>query len=512
MKKRLLALLLTAAMAVGCLVGCGEKQTESSQEKKEESSVKKEESSKATESSVEVKEDPVKVTWLFRIDPQDDQQMVEDAINEILRERYNLELDMQFVSSGEYADRIKLMTTSGEAFDICWTANWGNKFDGHMSRGAFLALDELLESDAGALLREAVPEEYWSAATVNGKIYAVPNNQIMYSHAGIAIQKELADKYGLDVTKVDELRDLEPFFQKILENEPNLYPYSTTGTTAFRDADNTKVQSFGSCVSIYKDDPEFKVVANVDLEISEDYLEASELYHEWWEKGYIRSDQLTVTNDTENVNANRYAAFTTTYKEGVEASLLDKHGIEYYCVPVGDPYRSVNAPQATMNAISATSLNPEAAIKMLGVMYTDVEVYNMVCFGLEGVHYNWVDDKHIAKVADSGYKGFSGWEIADQFNAYLLEGQADNTWELTKAGNEAAPANPFDGFVLDKTPIEAELANISSVTTEYKGRFYDENYEKLREEYKEKLYKAGLDKVVEEVQKQIDAWRAVNGK
>lgn len=515
MRKRMLALMLATGMVVGCLAGCGEKKVESSQESKPSSTAKEEskvEESKTQESTVEVKEDPVKVTWLFRIDPQDDTQQVEDAVNEILRERYNLELDMQFVSSGEYANRIQLMTTSGEEFDICWTANWGNKFDDHMTRGAFLELDDLLASDAGALLREAVPEDYWGSATVNGKIYAVPNNQINYTHAGIAIQKGLADKYGLDVSKVDEMRDLEPFFQQILDNETSIWPYSTTGTTTFRDADSWTAENFASYVSVLKDDPEFKVVANIDREISEDFLDSSELYHEWWEKGYIREDQLTITNDKENVTANRYAAFTTTYKPGVEENLKSTHGIDYYVVPVGEPYKAMNAAKATMNAISVTSPNPEAAIKMLGVVYTDVEIFNMLCFGLEGEHYTWVDENHIKKVENSGYKGFAGWEIGDQFNAYLIEGQADDIWEVTKAGNDAAPASPFDGFAFDKTPVEAELANIKSVATEYKGRFYDKNYEKLRDECKEKLYAAGLEKVVQEVQKQLDAWRTVVGK
>ena len=506
MKKKMVAMLLAAVMVSGCLTGCGQTSQSASESKQEESKESKESKSAESSQVEEKEEEVVTVKWVFRKDPQEDQDMVEDAINEIIRERYNLELDMEFVSSGEYNDRIKLMQTSGEEFDICFTSNWANSFTENVGRDGFLALDDYMDTEGGIMLKNAVPEDIWGAATVNGKIYAVPNNQIMAYHNGVVIQKEYVDKYNIDLDSVQGIKDLYPLFEQIKENEDDVSPYYPNGGGGLPSDVVTRLYDIVNNGIVYRDDAEYKVYPYT-ADTSEE-----EWKHEMWELGYIKSDWITVTDATGELSAGMYASQTTNAKPGVEASFTSERGEEYVNVHVADPYKSMNAAAATMSAVSVTSPNPEAAVKMLGVMYTDVEVFNMLCFGIEGEHYTKLSENRVERIADSGYTGFTGWEVGDQFNAWLIPGQEDDVWEETAALNEAAEASHLDSFNFVAEPVATEIAQINSVKTEYVDIWAYENYEELREERNAKLEEAGLSKVIEEIQRQIDEWRVANGK
>ena len=54
----------------------------------------------------------------------------------------------------------------------------------------------------------------------------------------------------------------------------------------------------------------------------------------------------------------------------------------------------LNAPTehwTTMNAICATTVDPVASMKVLEMFNTNKEIYRLLSFGIEGVHYEYLD-------------------------------------------------------------------------------------------------------------------------
>ena len=101
------------------------------------------------------------------------------------------------------------------------------------------------------------------------------------------------------------------------------------------------------------------------------------------------------------------------------------------------------------------------------------------------------------------------WEIGNQFLAWYIPGQADGTWEETDQMNKNSIVSPLQGFIFDSTGVQAELAQIAAVITEYENYMYTaEDLEKTHKEYIEKLKTAGRDTVLEELKKQIEEWKA----
>lgn len=519
MKKRVVAMLLTAIMVLSCLAGCGEKEEKSSEQSKstqqESSSAQKSEQS-STQSAVEEEEEIIPVTWVIRCDPQEDDEQVVEAMNEILREKYHLELNLISIPAGEYNEKPRLMITSGEEWDLMYTASFTNNFYENAAMGAYLPLNDLLESEVAADLMAVYPEGLYDVATIDGNIYALPNYQTMVNCMAFYIQKDLADKYGLDYSTghVKDITELYDFMDQVLENEKDMWcinEKASFGSTVFENTRGDR-ETFNVVAAIDADDPEMKVYFAMDEYDLEGYKKTNELY----KKGYIREDVATVMDNSGDVKANRYAITHNTGKPGGDVEYSSKQGEEYVML-YNDGY-PIKLPKdagvTTMTAINVNSKNPEAALKLYSAMWTDKELFNMFLFGIEGEHYKKVGENRVELIADSGYNRSSyGWMLGNQFNSWLQPGQADTVWEETDEMNRNAMKSVLAGFVLDTEPIAAEVAQINAVQAEYKGQYlYSDDVDAWFKEYTDKLWSAGAQTVIDEVQKQLDAWRAANGK
>ena len=524
MKKRVVALLLTAGMIVGAFTGCGQTDDRKTSAETEKTSTEESKIESAEKNETPVEEEVVTVKWAIRHEAQDDDEMVFEAVNELLRERYCLELEPIIINWGEYNDRMKLMSTANEDYDLCFTANWSNNFYDNVSREAFMPLNDLLQSDAAELLRNALPrevEEYCAVATVNGDIYAVPNYQLIFQQTGAYILKDLADEFGLDTESVEDIRDLEPFMEWVRDNKEGIWPYCETSMfPSFEGRDYSYVdlgvepgadQFVSGRVSVRRDDDTYTAYSSLDDERG---LQARRELNEYFKRGFIRSDVATVTDNSGDKAANRYAVTLGTAKPGGETEYTASYGAEYIQIPFGQPTLAVNAGITTMTAVNVNSKNPEAAIKMLGVMWSDKEIFNMMLFGLEGEHYTKLSDNRIELIEGSGYnRSDLGWAIGNQFEAYVMPGQADDVWEVTAELNKIATPSPLAGFVNDESSIQTEMAQLNAVKDEYDKQYlYTEDFDAWVEEYRAKLEAAGLEKVIEVTQQNIDAWRAANGK
>lgn len=511
MRKRVVALLLCAGMITGTLIGCG--QTEEKTGASTEESKVSEKESEVEKSSVEeeVEEELVTVTWCTFGDAQDDDEEVMAEINKLLAERYNLQLNLVPIATGEYDTRMQLMSTSGEDYDICFTSDWLNVLANNVAREAFLPLDDLWESDAASILREVYPEGVIEYGRVEGKIYAIPNYQLIYDQPAAYIQKDLADKYGLDysVDKIDSITDIEWFLEKVRDNEPDMFPLYEKDLIGYAFGGKT-FDELGRCRVAY-DDADYTVKSMYEFDATVNYYKS---LRDYYDKGFIRSDIVTVTDTTADKVAGKYAVMILTGKPGGEAVTSQNYGEEYVAINIGDPTISMRGAVPTMLGINVNSKNPEAAIKMIGVMWSDKEIFNMLLYGLEGEHYKKISENRVELIEDSGYnRSGDAWALGNQFNAWLLPGQEDGVWEETEKINRSAEVSHLAGFAVSNTNIATEVSQVSAALGEFGGLLYTtESFDDWLENVIESTNAAGMDKIVAEYQRQIDEWRKANGK
>lgn len=476
MKKRLLALLMAGVMMTG-IAGCGKTEQAGG------------------------KDGLVNLTWIVPVSEQADSASVLAQANKIIEEKIGAHLDVMFIDPSSYGERMKMNMASGNAYDLCFTSNWLNVYVSAVEAGGLMDITDYITDD----LRELVPEYILNQAAVDGRIYAVPNIQVMTHPCSIRIQKRLADKYNLDVSKIKTIEDMEPFFEQIKQNEPDIYPYRTVWDNGPWTRPLYEQIYASSNIYIKKDSSSTELLVGFE---TPEFQRAIAKLREWYEKGYIRSDVASAANDTAGWNAGKYAADITTWKPGQEA--LDKaQGYEYVYAPLHEPYMLRDGASAAMTGVGANSKNPEKAVELIALMNSDKDLYNLICYGIQGTHYNLTEDNKIAVVENSGYKPGRDWVFGNQFNAYVSEGADADVWEKTDEMNNNSIKSPLIGFTPDVSAIRMELSQLASVADEFAymftGAYAVEDY---WEEYVSKMEMAGVRKVRDELQKQVDEFLA----
>ncbi len=459
--KRLLAILILGVMMISLVCGCS-------------------------------KDDGKTVTlkWLVPGEAQPDTAKVMAEINKIIEPEIGVKLDLQYISTSSFNEKLKMNMASGGNFDICFTSSWTNKYLQAVDDGGLYDITNLVDDE----LKATMPDYVWDGAKVNGKLYAVPNYQVMFKQVAVCFRTDLVEKYGFDVESVKHIEDIEPFLKTIKENDPDLFPYN-----ASRVAEpwlvNRNVGSLGSDVSYDADTKKF-----VNTRENEYYERAVKVLRDWYKKGYIRSDFAASGRDSNptDINQGKYAVKVDGWKPGIEEL---QTGVHYTYQPIGEPV--AQTPMAALTAISATCKHPEKAMELIKLMNTNEKVYTLICYGIEGTHYDLNDEGKIVLKENSGYVPQGDWLFGNQFNAPLSEGMADDTWELTKKLNAEAKVLPTLGFVADTTNISIEQAQITATISEYDDFITVPDYEDFKAKRKKAMEASGYEKVFNELKKQF---------
>ncbi|MFK7697049.1 ABC transporter substrate-binding protein [Paenibacillus sp. HJGM_3] len=445
----------------------------------------------------------VQLTWYYGVaQVPPDQKLIEDEVNKITKSKIHATVKLKPIDFGSYTTKLNTASAAGEKFDLVWTANWAFNYDENVKKGAFLPLDKLIDAYAPET-KKAIPAFTWEATKHQGQIYAVPNYQTVTSRYGINVVKEYADKYGLDVSKVKRYEDLEPFFEQVKRGEPGIVPFMLVGPL-------TKFHPFFYGYDDYGvkiGDPSYRTNF---MEGTAEYKQFVELMHRWFEKGYINEDASTVKQIDSRYNGKFAASIEYSMKPGYEAEIKAKNGgREIVGIPLTNVTTTRTSNIATLTAISRTSSNPERAMMLLELVNTNRELFNLLSFGLEGKHHTKLSDNTVKINPNSGYTA-ANWVFGNVFNGYLIEGQAPDTWAVTRKLNESAVVQPTFGFNFNDAPVKAENANVAAIRAEYEPLLFTGTIDpaKYLPEYIDKLKKAGVDKVLAELQKQLDAWAA----
>lgn len=441
------------------------------------------------------------LVWFVPGDSQRDTAAVMEEVNKLIEPKIGAKLDLKMIDEGAFSEKMSMKMASDEAFDLCFTG-YVNQYKSGIDVGGFLELTDLIEK-YGQDLKKDLPDYVLESAKEKGGIYAIPNMQVMANVEGVFFFEEYANKYGIKSgAEYKDITEMEPYFEKVKQDYPNVYPVadSPVGQYLF---DYSVVNQKPNVYVSDKEENGYKLQSALDMKEYEQGLKAAK---SWYDKGYLRSDiDTAVNNRTEDLRAGKYASFLGRWKPGIEDDHKNMYGQKTVFVSSGS--KRLTVARDTMTAISRTSKNPEKAMQFLNLINTDKELYNLICYGIEGKHYEKLDGEYIRPIENSGYRQLACWKFGNQFNAYLLEGQEPDIWEQTRKLNDSASKASTFGFSFDETPVKSEEAQCRAIVNEYNGITYgSSDYTKLLSEYKSRLENAGLDRIIEEAQRQLDEW------
>lgn len=467
---------------------------------------------------------------------------VKEQVNKYVEEKLGFKVELTYNPYTSYSEKLGLKFNSNEYFDMCYTASLltGNPYSLRASEGFFKDITNELPEYAPNLY-QSLDSKIWDAAKVDGKIYGVINEQIFARCVGVAIDKEIVKDLSIDgkpltQANIDEngwtYEKVITAAMEMIKNDPaisqnGVVPQSTlilgdtydelflqnysfdnlgTATTypgvirATAATDNTKV------INQY-DTPEFKQFVQFCMNM--------------YEKGYLRKDQ------TVDITENQRVRLCGTYRPGAESELYIQVGREFEQFRFGTPLLTTSNITSSMTAISANSTKVDKCLKLLDLMYTDKEFYNLIAVGEEGAEYVWTSGEmeneegvmeeyeYIEYIPGNTYMIYADWAFPTIFNAYRKIFQpADLVERIRKINNEAAvsPANGF-AFIPSRSVSNYQRdcdREISIVIQQLlKGTYSSESTaDSIVADLNTKLQANGLSDILAEKQSKLDAFLA----
>lgn len=449
------------------------------------------------------------LTWYVPGQKQTDIKAVMEEVNKIVEPEIGAKIDLQIIDEGSYSENMKMKMSAGEEFDLMFVG-YVNNYITAVQLGGLLDITDLLDTHAPKLY-DVVGDVILDQARVDERIYAIPNVQTMTLKSCIWIRADLAEEYGIDENKINHINDVEPFLEWCKQNHPEVYPFkNNTGVRPWTQVDYLYPED-GYVVDRAKliaGEKNIDVIREVELPV---YKDAVYKLWDWYQKGYIRKDILTVIDDSGDYKSGKYGAIYTPWKPGGEKNVKANAGADY--IPVfldkqNKPF--VEGARNAMTGISNTSKNPEKAMKFIELINTNKDLYNMICFGIEGKHYTMNDKNEAVVIKNSGYDlSTAGWKFGCQFNLNIIEGQDHDIWTKTMELNEEGIKNPIGTFVFDNTKITSELASVATVYEQYAvTKVGAQNPDEYYDEMMTKLNNAGQKKIEDELEKQINEFLA----
>ncbi len=446
------------------------------------------------------------LTWVVPGERCDGFDRVEEQINRITEEKLGVNLKFEFIpQTSDYSRRVNAKIESGEKIDLCFTG-YLDSYEARVYDNKLLSLDGLLGKVPK--LRQSVPDYLWQGATINGKIYAVPNEQICATSTALVISRELADKYSFDLSGVRSTYDIEPFLKILKENEPDLFPIRINwGSSGFGSLDSSRFVDFSvGGVMLVNENGELSAETIAE---NAEKQRAVKTLHDWYKKGYIRGDVAVAMDSPEDLAAGKYGVWFETYKPGVEWQRKLLTGNDVYAVQVTKPYISSGAIRGAMTGISVTSKHPEEAVRLLELVNTEPEILNLLTYGIEGENYKKISDNVVERTENV----FSNqtWIFGNQFIIFTEEGQGADIWERTKKINESAQKSQLIGFNPNTSEITQEIIKCNEVIGKYSVM---ENGTEDPSAYwnnlKAELEEAGIEKIRQELTKQAHEYLLKN--
>lgn len=438
----------------------------------------------------------------------EDIKMVEDALSEIALSKINASIKLVPIAYASWNEQFNLMMSSGmEKVDLLTTGLTNSTLSSMVNKGYLLEMDDLLDQ-YGTGVKE-VMGDYLIGGVVNDKTYSVPTMRDLATSTGIMIIKSFVDKYNIDTDAIKSWDDLTPVLAKIKEGEGEAFKPMFLNASQFANFTSVMDDQLGDALGVLPLNGSSKEVIN-RFE-SEEYHELVQLIREWYNAGYINIDAATTTTSWQDAaKAGTSACWPNNMKPGQVTNQTNMLGEEIIGIHMYEDIVTTTSLQLAMWSIPFQAENPERSMMLLELLYTDADFFNILCWGIEGVHYIKTEDGHITypegiTIDNTGWGINMGWIFGNQFLSYLWEGTELDLWEKTKEFNDSAKLSPVAGFVFDMTNVKNEYAACMSVKSEYIRPIETGSVDLSKlDEMNDKLYSSGLQKIIDEKQKQID--------
>jgi len=448
------------------------------------------------------------ITWYMpkAVDNITGQEAVMKEVNEYIKDKIGVTLDLKLIDKGNYSEKINVMFSAGDYFDMCMLTS-NSSYVRYARDGLLVEVSDLLDK-YGKDIQAKNTDLAWDMVRVDGKLYSV-KNQGTYSIAkAIVFKKDLVEKYNFDYKNVKCLADLEPYLKIIKENEPNIVPmYHETEEKV-----DPNYIDFGAGIVFNEKEDKFQCIFDTDY-----YVNTWKTKYDFYHKGYIAKDAISISDPLTEKKSGKYAVMNTSgfYTEDGSKSSA-QYG--FPCVESFTGNTPVTTTSGARTCISSTSKSPEKAMELLNLIWADDYLSNTLAYGVEGVNYT-IDEARTKEIGSKSVIPQTGnaqtWGIWHNYIGPLWD-QWDSGWnrkeslEYMQEINASAPKSKTAGFNFDTEPVKAAYAKSTAAINTCASVFNIgcmDDFDSYFKSAKEELIKSDFNKVLVEINKQYSDWK-----
>lgn len=444
----------------------------------------------------------------------------------------NCTLRFEFIPWGDERAQLNIAVASGE-YDLIPNGVFSD-YRILIAKNAFLDLNDYLN------LVPALAEHYTGASgiladcEISGGLYGVPQYSpgILHTSEGFFFREDLRKEWGL--APITDLETMEAYLYRAKEDDAYrnsaLITDNRIWTSLWLMVSEGKYLEIGSMLetpfvvaladapgTVVKrmETPEFQTVVN--------YI------RKWQEDGIIASNMLSLS-DNEGTRARQMMLADMKPCEtnipfwSLEGGFLRdlwevfpeyEYGFFPYCQGHTNLYTESIANSSVMS-ISSRTKYPEIAIRLLEKIHTDQRYYDLLRYGVEGIHYKLTDGLlDFTDIPSSSRFGLT------QITDYVIDRNAmhvSEKWyeELEKPYNDwhdeiadQALPNPLNGLSIDLSGLESEVEVIDQIRLHYflpiLCGYYDDPVQALGKA-NEALRQSESSEYFENIQRQVSTY------
>lgn len=465
MKRKLIALLLclTAVLTLS-FTGCGAGEEDISTEEEEASA-----RAAVTLNMWMISEKEVSA---------ETEALVEEAFNELTQSKYTTKVDFVFLTEDEYFDTLdekltlaaehkandvpaivlpgmaettEVVETTAETvvnelgqrllkypdveehqIDIVFLAG-KELMERYASEGKLSALDTNLNATS-KVLKDYIYPAFLEQIKYEKSTYAIPNNHLIGEYTYLLVNKELAEKYYIDTTKILSFTDCADLIAEIGAGEPDVAP----------------VLSYADPVNIHY------WLGNNDMALVASYvptqatLGSRTVMRSAFDTSSFTEHMLLMQRCEDNgwfaadpANTEDFGVAILTGGHELIEQYSDKYDVKVLTYPTLEE----ETVYESMFAVTAYTANFDRAMEIITLINTDAEAKNILQYGVADVHYELDDDGNFTSISDDYV--MNNLYTGNSFLAYPAADMSADVWENAKAANRESRITPYYGLSAD---------------------------------------------------------------
>lgn len=441
------------------------------------------------------------------------------AFEEYTKDTLNVKLEVHMMPTGDYRDKMMALISAGDNFDLCYAADW-LLYPQMANKGAFYPLDGLLTEYAPTLYKMYEDMDYIDICSIDGQMMAMPWTTKKSSKVLWQYRSDLAEQYGIDVSNVSTIEDLDRVLTEAKQKIPDLIPIyaSNSGNNnasailsmMFAKYEMDRMDFHNFTIDLNSDSP-----ALIPIEQTEMFRETVKWAKKWQDEGLMPKNELA---DSGRGGFKNGLAFSHMINMDSALTLVMADpgwGKDYIEIYPDSEYR-LDSPLSNAIAVNKNAANPERAAMFMELLNTDQKAYDLFMYGIEGKTYVLDGDTVMypegEDPASPSYLDWFSWGfVRDHFDRPTQNLNTDikkmkKEW-LDRPNMVVSPAA---GFMPDTNEIKTELSQREQLYTEY-GKLlwygmFEGDADAAVDKYIEQQKAAKLDVILDYLQPELDKY------